>query len=47
MIEIGTRFRMGYDEYENSYECNFLWNLILIAEQISKIDNKAMEIKQR
>ena len=43
MSEIGTRYRMGYDEYEKSYECNFLWNLILIAGLNNKIDNRTME----
>ena len=38
--EIGTRSRMGYDEYEKSYECNFQWNLILIAGLINKIDTE-------
>ena len=34
---------MGYDEYKKSYECNFLWNLILIAGLNNKIDNRTIE----
>ena len=40
-----TRFRMGYDENEKSCECDFAWKLFLIAELLSKIGKRKIEIE--